>query len=240
MVNSRLIAVIPARGGSKRVPKKNIRSLCGRPVIAYTIEAARHSGLFDRVVVSTDSEEIAAVARSCGAETPFVRTSALADDHTPVSLVTIDAVERLDPAGDRYDAVCQLMANCPLRDAADIAASYRQFAQTASNSQISVAPYGLAQPWWAMELDERFALKPLFEEALRKRSQDLPKLLCPTGAVWWAKTAALRKARSFYLQERTGWELDWRHAVDIDTEEDWSMAEALMNACHSSRAGSPS
>ena len=108
------IAIIPARGGSKRVPGKNIRPLAGKPLIAYTIEAALTCGLFHRVVVSTDSEEIAAVARVHGAETPFLRSAGISDDVTPISAATADALERLDPAGVLYSAVAQLMANCPL------------------------------------------------------------------------------------------------------------------------------
>src|SRR5580698_5131234 len=115
-----IVAIIPARGGSKRIPGKNIRPLAGKPIIAYTIAAALESGLFERVVVSTDSEAIAAIARQFKAEVPFLRDQALADDFTPVSSATADALLRLDPAGDRFDSVAQLMPNCPLRTAADV------------------------------------------------------------------------------------------------------------------------
>src|SRR6185503_14067921 len=105
-----VIAIIPARGGSKRVPGKNIRPLAGKPLIAYTIEAALGSGLFHRVVVSTDSEEIAAVSRISGAEIPFLRSAEISDDVTPISAATADALERLDPDGTQYRFVAQLMA----------------------------------------------------------------------------------------------------------------------------------
>src|ERR1700733_10576572 len=120
------IAIIPARGGSKRIPGKNIRPLAGKPLIAYTLAAADESGLFERVVVSTDSLEIAEMARRFGAEVPFLREATLADDFTPVSSVTVDALCRLDPAGDRFEVVAKLMPNCPLRTADDIIESYRQ------------------------------------------------------------------------------------------------------------------
>jgi pseudaminic acid cytidylyltransferase len=226
-VSSR-IAVIPARGGSKRVPGKNVRPLAGKPLIAYTIDAARDSGLFARVVVSTDSEDIAEIARRYGAETPFVRAPGLADDVTPVSAVTVDALDRLDPAGDTYDAVCQLMANCPLRTAEDVVASHQQFAKTGAESQLSVVRYGWQNPWWAMKRTPEMTLQPLFEQAMTQRSQDLPELFCPTGAIWWAKTDALRVAGTFHLPGRTGWEIPWMRGVDIDTEEDWVMAEVLL------------
>src|SRR5699024_596879 len=105
------LAVIPARGGSRRVPGKNVRPLLGRPALAYTVDAALHSGLFDRVVVSTDSEAVAEVALNCGAEVPFLRDAALADDHTPVSAATVDMLRRLDPSRRWCTSVAQLMPN---------------------------------------------------------------------------------------------------------------------------------
>lgn len=223
------LAVIPARGNSRRVPGKNIRDLLGRPAIAYTIEAALESGLFARVVVTTDSEEVAGVARNWGAETPFLRSRALADDVTPVSAATVDALERLDPEG-RFGAVAQLMPNCPLRTADDVRASYAAFAVSGSESQMSVSRFGWQTPWWAMQRDDRGVLSPLFPDHATARSQDLPDLFCPTGAVWWASARLLRRERTFHVPGRTGWELAWDRAVDIDTESDWLMAEQLLRA----------
>jgi N-acylneuraminate cytidylyltransferase len=133
------LAVIPARGGSRRVPRKNIREMHGRPVLAYSVEAALGSNLFARVVVSTDDAEIADVARSLGADVPFLREASLADDVTPVSRATIDVVDRLAEGGEAYLEVCQLMPNCPLRTAEDVVASHRQFTGQPAEAQISVA-----------------------------------------------------------------------------------------------------
>lgn len=221
------LAVIPARGGSKRVPGKNIRPLLGLPAMAYTIRAALESGVFDRVVVSTDSEEIARVAREHGAELPFVRQASLADDHTPVSAATVDALERLDPGGERYAHVAQLMANCPLRDADDVRESYRQFVDSGASAQLSVMRFGWQNPWWAMQRGEDFVLDPLFGDRVTAPSQSLPELYCPTGAIWWARAGVLREARTFHVSGRTGWEISWQHGMDIDTEDDWAMAELL-------------
>ncbi len=221
------IAIIPARGGSKRIPGKNIKPLAGKPIIAYSIAAARESGLFERVVVSTDSQEIAEVARQYNAEVPFLRDQSLADDFTPVSSVTTDALLRLDPAGDKFDSVAQLMPNCPLRTAADVVESYRQFEKTGAESQISVVRFGWQNPWWAMRRNELYELEPLFKEQMKVRGQDLPELVCPTGAIWWAGTGALRRAKTFLLEDRTGWEIPWHRGIDIDTFEDWAMAEVL-------------
>lgn len=223
-----LLAVIPARGGSRRVPGKNVRPLRGRPLIHYTIDAALESGVFAAVVVSTDSEEIAEAARAGGAEVPFLRAAGLADDHTPVSAVTVDALERLDPAGERYAAVAQLMPNCPLRTSADVRASLEQFAGSGADVQLSVCRYGWLNPWWAMSLGPQGVLAPLFAERLADRSQDQPELYCPSGAIWWAKAAALREAGTFHVPGRTGWVMPWEHALDVDTEDDWRMVEAVV------------
>lgn len=237
MSNKFCLAVIPARGGSKRVPRKNVRDLCGKPIIAYTVEAALNSSVFKRVVVSTDDDEIASVALRHGAEVPFVRSLALADDYTPVSLVTLDALQRLDPDNSLFEHVAQLMPNCPLRGSEDIVASHRQFAETDSEAQISVTRYGWLNPWWAMTCSESFRLRGLFPEQKNQRSQDLPEVFCPTGAIWWAKSDVLRSEKTFYTRNCTGWEIQWQHAVDIDTNDDWQLAELLMQGRRQKIAG---
>lgn len=233
------LAVIPARGGSKRVPGKNVRSLAGRPLIAYAIENALESGLFEAVVVSTDAPEIAEVARAHGADVPFLRAPDLADDVTPVSAATADALARLDPQGERFASVCQLMPNCPLVVPEDVRASSRQFEASAADAQVSVVRYGWQNPWWALRRDERFLLDPLFPEALASRSQDLPELFCPTGAVWWVRADVLRRAGTFHVAQRTGWEIPWERGVDIDTEDDWALVELLAEARRRRAASGP-
>jgi CMP-N-acetylneuraminic acid synthetase len=223
------LAVIPARGGSKRLPGKNVRPLLGVPAIAYSIRAAVDSGLFARVIVSTDSDEIAAVAVAHGAEVPFRRDASISDDQTPVSAVTVDALERMDPEASRYTHVAQLMPNCPLRTAHDVRASYAQFVDTGAGSQLSVTRFGWQNPWWAMRRGPSMVLDPLFKDQVTQRSQDLPELFCPTGVIWWATADTLRRERTFHIPGRTGWEIAWQHAVDIDTAEDWAMAEALLH-----------
>jgi CMP-N-acetylneuraminic acid synthetase len=222
------IAVIPARGGSKRIPKKNVRELGGKPLLAYAVEAALQSGLFQRVVVSTDSHEIAEVAGRYGGEVPFLRCPGLSDDHVPVSAATADTLRRLDPEGNIFEYVCQLMPNCPFRIATDIVDSFRQLVETRADSQLSVVRYGWQNPWWAMRRGEGFILEPLFREAIKARSQDLPDLFCPTGAVWWARTDVLRREGTYHVPGRTGWEIPWARGLDIDTVEDWALAEALV------------
>lgn len=219
------VAVIPARGGSKRIPRKNVRVLGGRPMLAYTIDAALDSQLFERVIVSTDDATIAAVAEQLGAEVPFMRPADFADDHTPASLVTLGVVRQLGL--DNSQPVAQLLPNCPLRTAEDVRASYRQFVESGSEAQLSVTRYGWLNPWWAFTIDNQ-RLTPLFEKQLKARSQDLPTLYCPTGAIWWTTVGTLRREETFHTAQRTGWELPWRRAVDVDDEDDWQLAELLL------------
>jgi N-acylneuraminate cytidylyltransferase len=231
---SPLLAVIPARGGSRRVPRKNIRPLLGRPAIVYTIEAALQSALFEQVVVSTDDEEIAGIARGAGGSVPFLRAPELADDGTHVSAVTADALLRLDPER-RYRAVAQLMPNCPLRTADDIRASFAAFEQSDAPAQLSMTPYGMQNPWWATELSAGGVMQPVFPDRMTQRSQDLPELYCPTGAIWWARADVLRAEKTFHVAGRTGWVIPWERAADIDTEDDWRLVEQLMHATVAAR-----
>lgn len=219
------VAVIPARGGSKRIPQKNIKPLGGKPLLAYTLEAALGSSRFDRVIVSTDDPAIAALAESLGAEAPFTRAAQLADDHTPSSLVTLDTIERLGLPDDAQ--VAQLLPNCPFRTAEDVCSSHDHFSASDSKAQLSVTRYGWLNPWWAFTMDER-GLEPLFADELKKRSQDLPTLYCPTGAIWWTTAGTLRQEKTFHTEHKTGWELPWQRAIDIDDDDDWQMAEFLL------------
>ena len=224
------IAIIPARGGSKRIPRKNVTDLAGRPMIGYTIEAALESGCFARVMVSTDDEEIAAVARGLGAEVPGLRPMSLADDETPVSVATAFALRELAASGATYDLACQLMANCPFRTARDIRESRDTFLASSAPTQISVCRYRLQSPWWAARLNDQQHLVPLFPDVALARSQDLPDLVCPTGAVWWARSDVLLDQGTFHVDGRTSWEMSWINAIDIDMPDELELARVLMRA----------
>ncbi len=185
------------------MPGKNIRTLGDKPLIAFSIEAALESGSFERVVVSTDSEEIADIASAYGAEVPFMRSAELSDHYTPVSEATADALAQLDPSGERYTVVAQLMANCPFREAEDVSASGVRFLSSGRIPKISVVEFGWTNPWWALKLGEGDRLTPVFEEAMTSRSQDLPTLYAPTGAIWWARAECCARAEpSTFLDAR--------------------------------------
>jgi N-acylneuraminate cytidylyltransferase len=226
MVNTR-IAIIPARGGSKRIPQKNIIDFCGKPMIAWTILAAKESGLFDRILVSTDDQRIAEVSIKWGAEVPFLRAS-FADDHTPVSKATASALQQaMNHWRESYATVVQLMANCPLRTADDIRQAVRQFEAQDRSFQISCFKYGWMNPWWAVQLDSKGYPKRLFPEAAAQRSQDLPELFCPTGAIWIAQADALLETKTFYGPNHVFEPMTWEGAIDIDDYDDMRFAEAL-------------
>jgi N-acylneuraminate cytidylyltransferase len=226
MVKRGRVAIIPARGGSKRLPRKNIIDFFGRPLIGWTIAAANESGLFDRVIVSTDSAEIADIARAQGAEVPFLRDG-LADDFTPISAVTVGALDQIaDTLGEQYETVVQLMANCPLRDASHVKTSIAAFDHLGATFQISCVRFGWLNPWWAVRRNEDGSALPLFPDAFGKRSQDLDPLFSPTGAIWIARSAALRQYKTFYGPRHRYEPLPWSAGVDIDEEDDLAFARA--------------
>lgn len=223
------IAIIPARGGSKRIPRKNIVDFDGRPMIAWTVQAALDSGYFDEVLVSTDSEEIAQVGIASGASVPFLRTEH-ADDFVPVSQATISALKQAEAYWQvRFDEIVQLMPNCPLRDAGDIRTAVDHFGQQGGGHQISCFRFGWMNPWWAVRLGGDMVPAPIFPQAASQRSQDLPPLYCPTGAIWIAQRDSLLSAGSFYGPGYRFFPMDWTSAVDIDDLDDLRMALAVAH-----------
>ncbi|MBK2095897.1 acylneuraminate cytidylyltransferase family protein [Francisella philomiragia] len=222
---AKTVAIIPARGGSKRIPKKNIVDFLGEPMISKTIQAALKSGCFDKVVVSTDSQEIADVAKKYGAEVPFLRNE-YADDVSPVSDVIINTLKQLESLGYKYDNVVSLMPNCPLRDSDDILQMYKVFEKEGYDFLLSAFSYGYTNPWWA-HLKSGNEYKPLFPEQIQKRSQDLEELLCPSGAIWIADVKKLYDFGSFYGKGYAFHELSYFSAVDIDDFDDLALAKAF-------------
>jgi len=221
------IAIIPARGGSKRLPRKNILPFAGRPMIAWTIEAALECGVFDTVLVSTDDQEIAEIAKQEGALVPFLRVEN-SDDHSAVSDAIISALIQAEEHFETsYETVTQLMPNCPLRSANDIKLAFENFTNGDHDFQISAFKFGWMNPWWAVELTPNGVPEWVFPEARKSRSQDLKDLYCPTGAIWMAKSSSLLKEQSFYGEGHTMFPMDWQSAVDIDDSGDFEMALAI-------------
>lgn len=231
MVRRERIAVIPARGGSKRLPRKNILPFGGRPMLEWTVEAALNTEVFDRVIVSTEDAEIARIAVGAGAE-PFLREQYY-DDITPISSVTISVLDQARAVlSEEYETVVQLMANCPLRRAADIQAALEAFDASGANFQISCTRFGWLNPWWALKRDGDGRGEWLFPDAAHSRSQDLQPLFVPTGAIWIARAHALESAGTFYGPGHRFEPMGWDSAVDIDDADDLAFAQAVLQMRH--------
>jgi CMP-N-acetylneuraminic acid synthetase len=219
---TRRLALVPARGGSKRIVGKNVRDFFGHPMLAYTIAAARHTELFDDVVVSTDDVVTADVARRYGA-TVVDRPPELADDTSSVSDVAVHAVDSLGA----FDEISLLMPNCPLRLARDIVEQHEAFTSHDRAQQISTVSYRCTYPSWALAVDADGRGTWQFGERLVP-SQSLTPLVSPTGAVWWSRVDALVSYRTFYGNGFHTELMDATRGVDIDTFDDLELAELLV------------
>ena len=216
-------ALIPARGGSKGIPRKNIREIAGKPLIAWTIEAARAAAGIDAVVVSTEDAEIAAVAREWGAQVPFIRPPELAADETPGIDPVLHAIGEL-PA---YDAVLLLQATSPLRTTADIDGILSLAAESGAPAVVSVCEPE-DHPNWMYRLAAGSRLEPLLPAPAAARRQDLPPVYALNGAMYFARTAWLRETRGFLTDETCGYPMPAERSVDIDTPLVWRVAEMLL------------
>ncbi|GED67587.1 hypothetical protein BRE01_12890 [Brevibacillus reuszeri] len=223
--NKSVLAIIPARGGSKGVPRKNLRNLSGKPLIAWTIEAAKKSSYIDRLVVSTDDEEIADVARQWGCEVPFFRPEELAQDNTPGIEPILHAMSVLHG----YDYVMLLQPTSPLRNTGDIDGCIEQCLSQKANACISVTLTDKS-PYWMYHLSEEKCIKPvLSSEQPVLRRQDTPDVFVLNGAVYVARSSWLQKTRSFLHEETIGFAMPKERSLDIDSHYDFIVAEAILN-----------
>ena len=230
------VAIIPARGGSKRIPRKNIREFAGKPVIAYSINCALQSGLFERVIVSTDDEEIARVARDCGAEVPFLRPKELADDQTGTTEVIAHAVEYLQGQGAKLSAVCCIYATAPFILQEDLKKGLRVL--EAGHWQYVFAATNFSFPIFrSVQKSSDGGLKMFFPEHFKTRSQDLPEALHDAGQFYWGRPQAwLDQAKIFDSASTVVTLPRWR-VQDIDTPEDWEVAQIMWQVLQAHEAG---
>ena len=223
------LAVIPARGGSKRIPRKNIRLFLGKPIIAWSVEAALQSGVCDRVIVSTDDAEIAAVATACGAEVPFLRPAELADDFTGTNAVVKHAISWLVERGEQVAYACCLYATAPLVQARHLEQGYRLL--VASDAAFALAVTSFAFPIQrALRITAQGRIDPFQPEHRFTRSQDLEHAFHDAGQFVWGRATAFLEDAIAYSPITLPVQLP-RHLVqDIDTEEDWQRAELMARA----------
>ncbi len=223
------LAVIPARGGSKRIPRKNIRPFAGKPIVAYSIEAARASALFDRVIVSTDDEEIARVARDCGAETPFVRPRELSDDHTGTNAVVRHAISWCGEHGALPQHVCCIYATAPFVQPRYLREGYERLVASGKSFAFSVTSFAFPIQR-ALRIGADGCVQPIWPEYIARRSQDLEEAYHDAGQFYWGTARAFLDELVLYSSASVPVILP-RHLVqDIDTEEDWVRAELMFGA----------
>lgn len=222
------IVIIPARGGSKRIPRKNIKLFHGKPMIAYSIEAAQKSGCFDKIIVSTDDQEIADVALQYGAEVPFLRPASIADDFATTLDVMQHAIEWCKTQKWVVDKVCCIYATAPF-----ILSEYiKQGLEELSDDKVQYAfsattfPFAIQR---AISLDENGAVNMFSPEYANTRSQDLPEAYHDAGQFYWGKSSAYLMGKAIFSEHSKVVVLPRKRVQDIDTPEDWELAELLFS-----------
>jgi len=224
-----ILALILARGGSKGIPKKNIKQLCGKPLIAYTIEAAFNSECINRVVVSTDDDEIAEIAKKWGADVPFKRPEKLATDTATSNDAIVHALNWL-LKNENYtpELFLNLQATSPFRDKKDIDKAIKKFIDSDADSLISVTETDKS-PYWMRTIDENGYLNPIMETDKKyNRRQDLPSVYVLNGAIYMMESIRFLKNRKFNIGNVLPYIMDKISSVDIDNMLDWKFAEFLM------------
>jgi pseudaminic acid cytidylyltransferase len=224
-----IIAIIPARGGSKRIPRKNIRPFAGKPIIAYSIRAALDSKLFDRVLVSTDDSEIAETARAWGAEIPFVRPQELADDHTGTDAVVKHAIRTMMEHGSTITCACCIYATAPFIQVRYLREGYEKLLTGGKDFAFSVTSFAFPTQW-ALRISSKGTVEAVNPEHNFTRSQDLEKLFHDAGQFYWGRAQAYLNGVVTHSHASVPIILP-RHLVqDIDTLEDWHRAELMYRA----------
>ena len=222
----RRLAIIPARGGSKRIPNKNIRDFDGRPIIAYSLDAASTSGMFDTIHVSTDSSRIAAIVEGLGYPVDFMRDATLADDHTGLFAVAEWTVQQYRESGVNYDDVCLLMPCAPLIEGSDIAAALAHYDENDHRPLLAVSTYP-APVQQALSRGSDDQLSPKSENDFKARSQDLEPLVFDTGTFLIASATRFLGDPPISISDFFAFDLPREKAIDINDEADFSMALIL-------------
>ena len=226
----RVLGIIPARGGSKGVPRKNIKDLCGKPLLAYTAESALASQMLTRTILSTDDPEIAEVGKRLGLDVPFMRPEELASDEAPTFPVVMHALIAAETTDGHYDAVCLLQPTNPLRTSLDIDRCIRILDDTGADSVVTVAAVPDAfNPNWVYWKNGggRLTLSTGASEPISRR-QDLPKAFHREGSVYVTRRDVLFQHGNLYGTDVRGYEMDPERSVNIDTQDDWDLASEVV------------
>ncbi len=231
------IAIVPARGGSKRIPRKNIKPFCGKPMISWSIEAARLSGCFDRIIVSTDDVEIAEVARAAGAEVPFMRPLELSDDHTGTTPVIAHAIEWMNAHAGEVDVACCIYATAPFVQAEDLQCGFDVLQQSGADYAFSVTSYAFPIQR-AIRITTAQRVEMFSPEYFNTRSQDLEEAFHDAGQFYWGRSDAWLAGRSLFSNAAAPVLLPRHRVQDIDTPEDWRRAELMFNTINHAEGAS--
>lgn len=223
----RKLAIIPARGGSKRIPRKNIKSFLGKPIIAYSIEAALKSGLFDTVMVSTDDSEIAEVAKEYGAEVPFLRSEENADDFATTADVILEVVQEYEANGEIFEFACCIYPTAPLLSVETLKDGWDLLREKHYATVFPVAPFGYPiRRSLRLEDDNRAVMN--WPEHINTRSQDLEQAYHDAGQFYWLSLDKFNKQQKLFTDNTGVIVLDEMQVQDIDNEVDWKIAELKM------------
>jgi pseudaminic acid cytidylyltransferase len=227
------LCVIPARGGSKRIPRKNIKEFCGKPMIAWSIGSAIKSECFDRIIVSTDDEEIASVAKRYGAEVPFMRPAQLADDYTGTTAVIAHAIEWQNSHGEAADKVCCLYATAPFVQVTDLQKGFNVLESSGAEYAFSVTSYAFPIQR-AIRITQNQRVKMFQPEYFNTRSQDLEEAWHDAGQFYWGRAAAWLGNKQIFSSDAVPILLPRHRVQDIDTPEDWERAELMFKLLNGS------
>jgi len=217
------LCIIPARGGSKRIPRKNIRDFLGKPIIAYSIEAAIESGLFQEVMVSTDDLEIAEVAKKYGAKVPFMRSAKNSDDYAGLGDVVIEILRQYETKNVHFESICCILPTSPLISYKKIIEAYKLYTENKYDTVFPVVAF--SYPILRALKIENKQVSMIWPENLKKRSQDLITAYHDSGQFYWLKTDKFIETQEFWPKNSGAIILDELHVQDIDNDTDWKIAE---------------
>ena len=227
------IAIIPARAGSKRIPNKNCKSFLGKPIIAYSIEVAKKVGIFDEVMVATDGNDISKIATRYGARVPFRRSPENANHTAPLANVVLETIRQYEQEGTYFDNLCCLLATAPFITCDLIKKAYKILLNESCDCVLTIQRFSYPIQR-ALEYNQNGFLKMICPENQKKRSQDFKPAYHDAGQFYFSKVASFKKNRMFFAGKMKGIDLLEHQAHDIDTPEDWQVAELKYKVVHGS------
>ena len=223
------IAIIPARGGSKRIPRKNIKPFMGKPIIAYSIEAALQSGLFDEVMVSTDDKEIAEIACKYGAQVPFMRSAEMSNDYAGTADVILEVLQMYKEQGREFETVCCIYSTAPFVTSERLREAYGKM-NSEIDSVFTCVTYSYPIQRSLHIVDGKISM--VYPEYKNARSQDLEPIYHDAGQFYFSRTASFMESRTFWGENTVGLVLSELEVQDLDTQTDWMLAEMKYELLH--------